>query len=57
MKIKKVICADEGKILTNGEIYGRMIFLADDMTEDGFYEITVEEYERITDEAVEDEEI
>jgi hypothetical protein len=47
MKTKKVIYADEGKILTNGEIYGRVIFLADGMSDEGFYEISASEYERI----------
>jgi hypothetical protein len=47
MKTKTVIYADEGKILTNGKIYGRMIFLADGMSEDGFCEITEAEYEEI----------
>ena len=46
MKTKKVIYAEEGKILTNGEIYGRVIFLADGVTEEGFYEITEAEYEK-----------
>ena len=50
MKTKTVICADEGKILTNGEIYGRVIFLADGMSEEGFYEITEEEYQKMLEE-------
>lgn len=44
MKERKPICASEGKILTNGEIYGKQIFLAEGVSEDGFYEITEEEY-------------
>lgn len=48
MKIRKIIYADEGKILTDGEIYGRQIFLADGVTEEAFHEITEEEYERLT---------
>ncbi len=47
MKTKKVIYAEEGKILTNGTIYGRVIFLADGTTEEGFYEITEAEYAEI----------
>lgn len=39
-----VIYADEGKILTNGEIYGKQIFLADGIDEGDFYEITEDEY-------------
>lgn len=50
MKTKKVIYAEEGKILTNGEIYGRVIFLADGLTEEGFYEITEAEYQKTLEE-------
>jgi hypothetical protein len=41
---RKVIYASEGKILTNGEIYGKQIFLAEGVSEDSFYEISEEEY-------------
>ena len=47
MKERKVIYADEGKILTNGEIYGKQIFLANGVSGEGFYEITEAEYEVI----------
>lgn len=47
MKIRKIISADEGKILTNGEIYGRVIALAEGVSETDFYEITEAEYEEI----------
>ena len=39
------IKAKEGYILTNGEIFGTEIFLAEGMTEEAFREITREEYE------------
>ncbi len=47
MKTRTILYADEGKVLTNGEIYGKQIFLAENMTEENFYEIPEEEYEKI----------
>lgn len=44
-----IINANEGKILTNGEIYGKQIFLADGVSESDFYEITEDEYHKIMD--------
>jgi hypothetical protein len=41
----KVLFADDGKILTDGEIYGTAIYLAEDRDESDFYEITLAEYE------------
>ena len=43
----KVIYANEGKVLTNGDIYGKQIHLADGVHEGDFYEITEEEYQKI----------
>lgn len=47
MITRTVLYADEGKILTNGEIYGKQIYLAVGISADSFYEITEEEYEAI----------
>ena len=47
MKTRKVIYADEGKILTNGEAYGRIVHLAIGANTDDWYEITEEEYSEI----------
>jgi hypothetical protein len=47
MRTRVILYADEGKILTNGEIYGKQINLAEGMAEDGFREITNEEYAEI----------
>lgn len=48
MKTRVVIYADEGKILTNGETYGRQIFLAEGELISDYNEITEERYEEIT---------
>lgn len=41
------IKARDGYILTNGEIYGTEIFLAEGMSADEFHAITREEYEKM----------
>jgi hypothetical protein len=39
--------ADEGKMLTDGNTYGSIIYLAADRSVEEFYEITIAEYEKI----------
>jgi hypothetical protein len=50
MNERKPIIASEGMILTNGEIYGTKIYLADGVDVNSFYEITIEEYHRYLEE-------
>ena len=47
MKTRTILYADEGMMLTNGEVYGEAIFLADAQSTKDFYEITKEEYDNI----------
>lgn len=47
MKTRTVIYAEQGKVLTNGEVYGKQIFLADGESADNYSEITEEEYQKI----------
>ena len=47
MNKRVVLYADEGKILTNGTDYGKIIYLADSVSEYLYYEITEEEYNNI----------
>lgn len=42
-----VLKADEGKILTDGEVYGRVIYLGANRTAGEFHEITEAECEEI----------
>jgi hypothetical protein len=44
--MREKIEARNGMILTNGEIYGRTIFLGTNLNKKDFHEITVGEYER-----------
>lgn len=50
---RKIIKASEGMVLTDGNIFGRTIYLADGLSESDFYEITREEYEKMIESEVE----
>ena len=45
--MRNILIANEGKVLTNGEIYGKVIYLAEGVDESNFYEITEQKYEQI----------
>jgi hypothetical protein len=49
--MRKVIEASEGHILTNGEDFGTTIYLAEGTDESAFYEITLEEYNKLQEES------
>lgn len=42
--MNRELIASKGMILTNGDIYGRTIYIADDVDINSFYEITEDEY-------------
>lgn len=47
MTERKVLYADEGKYLTNGEVYGKVIFLSETDDTTNYTEITDEQYKQI----------
>ncbi len=54
MKERKILYADEGKVLTDGEIYGKAVFLAEGRSSGEFYEISESEYDVIQKTLLED---
>ena len=42
-----ILTANDGMVLTDGEVYGKEIYLADGASTDAFHEITDAEYEKI----------
>ena len=47
MKVRTVLYADEGTVLTNGTDYGTVIWLAEGVSPDTYHAIPREEYEEI----------
>ena len=47
MKVRTVLYADEGTVLTNGTDYGTVVWLAEGVNPDTYHAIPVEEYEAI----------
>lgn len=47
MKTRKILYADEGKVLTDGTHYGKVIYLAEGADEYAYHEIAEAEYEAI----------
>lgn len=44
---RQILIASDGMVLTNGETYGKEIYLAVGVSADAFYEITEAEYEEL----------
>ena len=47
MKKRVVLYASDGMVLTNGQNYGKIVYLADPIDEYSYKEITDEEYKEI----------
>ena len=47
MKTRQILYADDGMVLTDGEVYGTVIYLAVGANSSEYWEITKEEYEKI----------
>ncbi|MBQ8837281.1 MAG: hypothetical protein IJ002_07235 [Clostridia bacterium] len=47
MQKRNVLIADEGMVLTDGENYGRVIYLAEDADAGAYREISEEEYKTL----------
>ena len=43
-----VLKADDGKVLTNGNTYGKVVYLGKDDSADNWHEITEEKYTQLT---------
>ena len=47
MTTRLILYADEEKVLTKGEVYGKEIYLAEGEGSEEYYEITESEYENL----------
>jgi hypothetical protein len=54
MKTRIILYADEGKILTDGEIYGSTVYLSEERNPSDFYEITEKEYNEVLEKIAEE---
>lgn len=54
MKTRIILYADEGKILTDGEIYGSTVYLSEERNPSEFYEITEKEYNEVLEKMAEE---
>ena len=54
MKTRIILYADEGKILTDGEIYGSTVYLSEERSPSDFYEITEKEYNEVLEKIAEE---
>ena len=57
MRTRMTLYADEGKVLTNGTDFGTKVVLAVGMNAADWHEITEEEYKKIKEEKLAEEEI
>ena len=48
MKTRLILYADDGMILTNGEHFGKCIYLSEDADQSSYYEISQEEYDKLS---------
>lgn len=54
MKTRIILYADEGKVLTDGEIYGSTVYLSEERNFSEFYEITEKEYNEVLEKMAEE---
>lgn len=47
MNVRQVLYAEDGMVLTDGNVYGKVIYLAEGADVSAFWEIPEEEYEAV----------